>query len=236
VIRQPDFPNEREAKAHLERLLRPYFALQREARVRHLEAGNYLRIDYLGRPRPGVEFPFSWFGLECKRSCKSTGDYNAAIAQAIHYTHCVVDDDRPLLERINGQRIERVYVFPARGPDEWFCNANDERREERVQQRFLRQSPRRPASCRLPLRDQWRSRLYASADRQWSVRFGPRAAKHNSRQLLGNGALRRDAPPTRESINDRARNCARLCRPQLGDLPMSRQEYSPPQMGRGRDR
>lgn len=68
-------------------------------------------------PRPNIElpFPFHWFGVEVKKSCEDGSLYNDAIEQAIDYTHCAVDDPRPLLAAINGQRIARVYVFPARG-------------------------------------------------------------------------------------------------------------------------
>ena len=40
-----------------------------------------------------------------------------AIKEAVDYTHCVVDDPRPALERINGHRVERVYIVPGRSGD-----------------------------------------------------------------------------------------------------------------------
>jgi len=122
------FAIEKEAKAFLEQLLAPHFVLQPEVALRHLEAGNRLRIDYLARPHPNIAlpFPFPWFGVEVKKSCDDGSLYNDAIKQAIHYTHCVIDDDRRALERINGHRIERVYIFPGRGPDEWFRSSDGE--------------------------------------------------------------------------------------------------------------
>ena len=37
--------------------------------------------------------------------------------------------------------------------------------------------------------------FFCSADRQWCAQYGAVQPKHNSRQTVGNGALRRDAPP-----------------------------------------
>jgi hypothetical protein len=195
-MRPSSFDNARDAKAYLETLLRPHFVLQAEVRVRHLEAGNRLRIDYLGRPRPDIElpFPFEWFGIEVKKTCLDGSLYNDAIRQAIHYTHCVVDDDRPLLERINGQRIERVYIFPARGPDEWFCDAGGN---------WYATKDCKLGFCVNRLAGKFHvgaiyeiaglPAFYCSADRQWSPIHGAVRRKHNSRQTVGNGALRRDA-------------------------------------------
>ena len=106
-----DFASEDDAKSYLQGLLHPYFVLQAEVWCRHKIAGNRLRIDYLGKPRPEVDFPFDWFGLEVKRECRH-GTYNQALQQALDYTFCAIEDTRPLLSRINGQRIERVYLFP----------------------------------------------------------------------------------------------------------------------------
>jgi hypothetical protein len=36
-----------------------------------------------------------------------------------------------------------------------------------------------------------RPAFYACADRQWCAHYGARASKHNSRQLIGSGAVRR---------------------------------------------
>jgi hypothetical protein len=185
VIRHLDFADESTAKRYLETLLTPFFLLKREVWCRHLLAGNRLRIDYVARPQT-VEFPFDWFGIEVKRSCQSGGLYNQALKQAIDYTACVIDDTRPTLARINGNRIERVYVFPARGDNRDLYGSTRELHEafwvNRLAGRFhvgmIYEMFDGPA-------------FFACADKQWSVTYGPRASKHNSRQLVGSGAKRR---------------------------------------------
>jgi hypothetical protein len=196
AIPKRSFDTEKEAKAYLERLLASYFVLQPKVWVRHLEAGNRLRVDYLGRPRPNIAlpFPFASFAVECKRSCESTGLYNSALEQAVHYTRCIIDDPRPALARINGHRIERVYVFPARGPDDWFCDAADERHATKdCRNGFCVNRLAGRLHIGMIHEIQGGPAFFASADRQWCTRYGARRAKHNSRQTVGNGALRRDA-------------------------------------------
>ena len=188
MITHHSFASEREAKRYLETLLDPYFRLQSEVWCRHLIAGNRLRIDYVAKPHPHVDFPFDWFGLECKRSVESGGDYNRLLQQPIDYAHCAIDDPRPVLERINGQRIPRVYVFPARGHD---GDLFGDRREWHEAFWVNRLAGRFHVGCIYEI--QGLPAFYACADRQWSARFGPRLGKHNQRQLVGNGAVRRDA-------------------------------------------
>jgi hypothetical protein len=170
------FTTEREASEYLVALLQPYFVLRSEIGCKHLIAGNRLRIDFVGRPCDGVDFPFEWFGIEVKRPCRG-GDYNRAIRQAVDYTHCVVDDAR--VERINGQRIERCYLFPGL-PDE-----GDAYWVNRLAGLFH--------GGMIRVRRTWnRDDTYfvTSADRQWSSDHGPIQRKHNTRQRVGSGALR----------------------------------------------
>jgi hypothetical protein len=194
-----NFDTEKKAKQYLEQLLAPYFRLQAEVWCRHQIAGNRLRIDYLAVPRPHVEFPFDLFGIEVKRSCGDGSLYNEAIKQAIHYTDCAVDDPRPVLVRRNNRRIERVYIFPARGPDCWFRDATGELHATKdcnngfcVNRLAGKFHVGMIYACRDYHTGDYYPAFYCSADRQWCARLGPRAAKHNTRQTIGNGALRRD--------------------------------------------
>jgi len=180
MIRRHSFGDEVAAKAHLEGLLRPFFLLKREVWCRHLVAGNRLRIDYVGRPLL-IGFPFDWSGVEVKRSCDGGRLYNGTLKQAIDYTHCAIDDCRPDLGRINGMRIERVYVFPARGDDgdlSGDCRGMHEafwvnRLAGKFHVGMIYEMYDGPA-------------FFACADKQWSPQ-GARAGKHNSRQLVGSG-------------------------------------------------
>jgi hypothetical protein len=176
-----DFASEDIAKAYLEELLRPHFVLRREIECKHLIAGNRLRIDYVGRPKEDIDFPFDWFGIEIKRSCRG-GDYNRAIKQAVDYTFCEIDDDQ--VARIKGRRIERVYLFPglpdhvgqAIGPAFWV---------NRLAGLFH--------VGMIYVRRYWgRDETYfvTSADRQWSSDRGAITRKHNVRQRVGSGVLR----------------------------------------------
>jgi hypothetical protein len=103
------FKTEIMARAHLENLLEPWFILEPEVELRYEDA-NRLRIDYLARPRPDSNFPYPWFGIECKRGFAGMGDYNDALKQAIDYTHSVVVDGR--FDDLVNERVLRVFVFP----------------------------------------------------------------------------------------------------------------------------
>jgi hypothetical protein len=178
-IRRLSFPDEVAARTYLETLLDPYFVLKNEVWCRSLVANNQLRIDYVGRAKEGVEFPFDWFGVEVKRTCDGGGFYNSALNQAADYTNCVIDDPRWDLKRIYGRRIERVYVFPAR-PDYYMSD------EAYWVNRLI-------GKWHVGRIDDSRGypAFYTCADRQWCGRYGPRLGKHNTNQVLGSGVVRR---------------------------------------------
>lgn len=186
----PDFISEDAAGQYLERLLRPHFAFIREVR---LELGNEqnLYIDYLARPRDdndyiahrdrnNLPFPFDFFGIEIKRGYRDSGigDYNRALKQAIDYTQATIND--PRTHRFNAKRLERVYVWPGL-PDHYrglyFGGVN------RLAGLF---------HVGMIYEDQSQGLCFAaSADRQWSVRYGAIRRKHNTRHLVGSGVQRR---------------------------------------------
>lgn len=175
-----DFITEDAAKIYLENLLSPYFILKREVWCRHLLADNRLKIDYVGRPKDGVVFPFDWFGIEVKKTMHLRDLANAS-KQAIDYTYCIVDDERISLARIKSSRIERVYLFPGL----------DQKEEYRLV-RLLgslhvgmiyvenRTDEINPFSS-----------FYASGDRQWCAHYGSVKRKHNSHQRVGSGVDRK---------------------------------------------
>jgi hypothetical protein len=110
----PEFHDENEAKAYFEQFLRPWFYLKPEVWLTYPNSGNSLRIDYLAKPKDvdGTGFPFPIFGIECK-PWNSAGTFNRAVKQAIDYTRCRISDRRDSLQKLAGQRVERVYLFPA---------------------------------------------------------------------------------------------------------------------------
>ena len=71
-------------------------------------------------PKSGVDFPYSFFGVEVKRGYNGMGAYNRALKQASDYTQCkvigVYRGDEIIGSRFAGERIERVFVYP--GADE----------------------------------------------------------------------------------------------------------------------
>lgn len=176
-----DFAAEADASNYIRELLAPFFVLKREIACKHLVAGNRLRIDFLGRPRPAIDFPFDWFGIEVKRSVVH-GEYNRALRQAIDYTFCAVEDDR--VARVNGCRIERVYLFPGL-PDTVDGQIGDAYWVNRLAGQF---------HVGMIYVRQWRRgrAVYftMSADRQWSSNHGPIQRPHNVRQRVGSGVLR----------------------------------------------
>lgn len=180
------FKTEQEARAHLREMLRPYFVIYREVWCRHLISGNRLRIDYVARPLPLIDFPFAWFGLEVKTGVQGR-EYNLALKQCIDYTHCEITDDRPGLARIKGERIERVYLFPGLpdtfqyGPDGAVFSVNRLAGLFHVGLIYQRQD--------------WHSGqvepyFLCSSDRQWSPTMGSIRRPHNIRQRVGSGVLR----------------------------------------------
>lgn len=177
------FASEAEADAYLQNLLQPYFHLLPQVELQHLAAKNKPKIDYLARPLPGADFPFRWFGIEVKKSV-SGGDYNRALKQAINYTECAVIDERA--PKINGQRIENVYLFPglpdnhgAAGFTPFWLN------------RFVGLFH---VGLIYAKRDRWGTDypyFMCSSDRQWSAERGAITRKHNIRNLIASGVPRR---------------------------------------------
>jgi len=186
-VTQPSFATEDDARRYLEALLEPWFHLKREVGLRYPGTANRLRIDYLAKPKPATPFPFDLFGIECKRSNRA-GEFNRAIKQAIDYCRCEIADQRPTLGRLLGQRVERVYVFPAPGEGHGYeggWHGGVERLGGLFHVGLI------TVRAGMPV-------FSMSADRQWDPRAGPSAAKKHIRQLVGNGAARRPemgAPP-----------------------------------------
>ncbi len=176
-----DFTTEPEASSCLRALLAPYFVLRAEVGCRHLLAGNRLKVDFLARPKPGVDFPFDWFGIEVKRGARH-GAYNRGLRQAVDDAACVVDDDR--VARLAGERIQRVFLFPG-VPD----LIDDHPSEAYWVNRFVGLFH---VGMIYVGRHFGRDDLYfmMSADRVWSSNWGAIGRPHNIRQRVASGVLR----------------------------------------------
>jgi hypothetical protein len=171
-----NFETEDDAIIYLRALLRPNFAMRHQVCCRHLLDGNRLRIDNVARPKPEINCPFDWYGLEVKCSCRG-GDYNRALKQAVDYTFCQVDDARA--PSVNGQRVPRVYLFPGlpetAGESYWV-------------NRFVGLFH---VGLIFVQRRRGRDETYfvTSGDRQWSSDYGPVARAHNIHHRVGSGVL-----------------------------------------------
>lgn len=101
LSRRASFATEQEARESLESLLAPWFSLRPE--VDCLFESQWLRIDYVARPKMNVDFPYPEFGIEVKTGIyDGFRNYTGALKQAIDYTNCTID----------GRRLGVVFLFP----------------------------------------------------------------------------------------------------------------------------
>jgi hypothetical protein len=115
-----NFRSEKAASDFLQRRLEPFFVLIPECRVKHIESGNVLRVDYLARARKNTiktyaghaaRLRFDFFAIEVKSNFYGDHkNYRKHLWQALDYTHCTVIDKRAA--RVQGKRVQQVYVFP----------------------------------------------------------------------------------------------------------------------------
>jgi|ERR1044072_2467950 hypothetical protein len=184
VRNQPIFENEKQAHEYLADLLDPFFRFEREVRVRHILTGNNLRIDFLVTPNGQIDFPFGLFGIEAKASTEGIGQFNRAIKQAIDYTFCEVVDKRERLIPVLGDRLDRVYVFPAPnslgdGLDGYYSNWHGG--SERLAGLF------RVGLIYMNHLNNIQFRM--SAERQWDPDHGGRKAATHTTNRVGSGVV-----------------------------------------------
>jgi len=190
LLRRPasrplSFSDENAAKHYLENLLTPFFFLKFEMWCRHPRANNQLRVDYVAKAKPNVAFPFDWFCVEVKKSCASGGAYNAAHKQVIDYTFCKIDDPRPDLARIDGARVERIYLF-RKGADDDLTGA-ERGSHDAFWVNLLAGKFHVGMICEI----RGLPAFHACADRQSCPWHGARRSKHNTRQIVGSGGAER---------------------------------------------
>jgi hypothetical protein len=179
LVPQPSFNTETEAREYLEQLLIPWFEIEPEVSIRHITAGNLLRIDYVLRARKDSEFPFDGiFGVECKAN-NEAGSFNRTIKQAIDYTQCIIVDSR-----FDTQQLQRIYIFPAPTNsqemnyiDGWHGGA------ERIAGLFN--------VGLIHIERSGQPKFCMSADCQWSVTRGPVIYRAHDRTKIGSGVARR---------------------------------------------
>jgi hypothetical protein len=182
-LHQPEFADEKLARAFLEHLLSRWFYLKPEAQIMS-DSKNQLRVDYLAKPRPDVAFPFRLFGIECKRSNRA-GAFNRAVKQAADYASCAIVDQRNTLAGVRGKRLEHVYLFPA--PTN--LRADYERGWHDGVERL-------GGLCRVGLiyvRHTGQPQFCMSAERHWDPDNGSMVRLIHTRRSIGNGTLRRPA-------------------------------------------
>lgn len=180
---QLQFPSEAHAREALETLLEPWFTLVPEV---WLTLGhNKLRIDYLAQPHPGLEFPYPWFGIECKAGLGlDMGEYNRALKQAIDYAGATVSDSR--LPALWGKLVGQVFVFPGlheRGENGWLWPGSVNRLAGMFHVGMIYNNP-------------WHGlAFYMSAVRQWSHAMGSISEKMQRHiHRVGSGRPKRQEP------------------------------------------
>jgi hypothetical protein len=179
------FKTEKDAERYLENILSPYFRLLKQCRLKHLETGQPLRIDYLARPLSDCNYQFDVFGIEVKRGdyTKANIQYNKPLWQAVDYTHCKINDKRA--NGFNGKRLERVYLFPGLSGEDcqtiWGVNrlVGIGHVGTILINRKFQSLGSYPA-------------FYMCDTRQWCPESGPHAGGHKTTQKLGSGVPRAD--------------------------------------------
>lgn len=75
----------------------------------HLD-GTKLRIDYIAVPRPELQFPAPFVGIELKRGYSQFRDFSKALKQCVDYRHSVIADARST--KSQGMTPPFVFLYP----------------------------------------------------------------------------------------------------------------------------